>query len=160
GFSGPGLSVSSACSTGIASVSMAARLLLDGECDAVFAGRTESSIHPLIYAAFDQMGILSQNPEGTCPFDVNRDGFLMGEGAGVLIIEREDKAKKRKAVPLARLSGWALAGDAHDPLEVDPTGKTIIHVIRLALERAGLKPKDIGYINAHGTGTRFNDLVE
>jgi 3-oxoacyl-[acyl-carrier-protein] synthase II len=160
GFSGPGLSVSSACSTGIASLSMAARLLLDRECDAVLAGSTESSIHPLIYAGFDRMGILSQNPEGPSPFDVNRDGFLMGEGSGVLVIEREDKVKKRKAVPLALLSGWALVGDAHDPLEVDPTGKTIVHVIRLALERAGLKPKDVGYINAHGTGTRFNDLVE
>ena len=64
----------------------------------------------------------------------------MGEGAGVLIVEKEDRAKKRKAVPLAHLTGWALVGDAHEPLEVDPTGKTIVHVIRLALERAGLKP--------------------
>jgi len=160
GFSGPGLSVSSACSTGIASLSLAARLLQDRECDAVLAGSTESSIHPLIYAGFDQMGVLSENPDGPCPFDKERDGFMMGEGAGVLVVEREDQAAKRKVNPLARLSGWALAGDAHEPLEVDPTGKTIGHVIQLALKKAQLKPKDIGYINAHGTGTRFNDRVE
>ncbi len=160
GFSGPALSVSSACSTGIASLSLAARLLQDRECDAVLAGSTESSLHPLIYAGFNQMGVLSENPEGPCPFDTKRDGFMMGEGAGVLVVEREDKAAKRKAKPLARLSGWALAADAHEALEVDPTGKTISHVIRLALDKARLKPADIGYINAHGTGTRFNDRVE
>ncbi len=160
GFSGPRLSVSSACSTGIASLSLAARLLLDHECDAVIAGSTESSIHPLIYAGFDQMGVLSHEPDGPRPFDVARDGFLMGEGAGVMVVERQESAKKRKAKPLAYLSGWALAGDTHAPLEVDPTGSSIVHLIRLALERAKLNPGDIGYINAHGTGTHFNDLVE
>jgi 3-oxoacyl-[acyl-carrier-protein] synthase II len=139
---------------------MAARMIGDGECDAVLAGSTESSIHPLIYAGFQQMGLISQNPLGPCPFDIERDGFLMGEGAGVLIVENENKVKKRKAQPLAHLSGWALAGDAHAPLEVDPSGKSIVLVIRKALEKAGLEPRDIGYINAHGTGTRFNDLVE
>jgi 3-oxoacyl-[acyl-carrier-protein] synthase II len=160
GFSGPSLSVSSACSTGIASLVLAARMIEDGDCDAVLAGSTESSIHPLIYAGFQRMGLISQNPQGPCPFDIERDGFLMGEGAGVLIVESDKNAKKRKTQPLARLSGWALAGDAHAPLEVDPTGKTIVLTIRKALEKAGLKPQAIGYINAHGTGTRFNDLVE
>jgi 3-oxoacyl-[acyl-carrier-protein] synthase II len=160
GFSGTALSVSSACSTGIGSLVLAARLIEDGECDSVLAGSTESSIHPLIYAGFQQMGLISEKNGGPSPFDIDRDGFLMGEGSGVLVLEKESNAKKRKAKPLARLSGWALAGDAHAPLEVDPSGKSIVLVIRKALEKAGLEPKAIGYINAHGTGTRFNDRVE
>ncbi len=97
GFSGPALSVSSACSTGIGSLAMAARMILSGDCDAVVAGSTESSIHPLIYAGFQRMGLMSEKADGPSPFDTQRDGFIMGEGAGVLIVENEGRAKKRKA---------------------------------------------------------------
>jgi 3-oxoacyl-(acyl-carrier-protein) synthase len=160
GFSGPAISFSSACSTGIGSIAGGARLLEDGECDAVLTGSTESSIHPLIYAAFRNMGILSEKAGGPAPFDTQRDGFLMGEGSAVLILEKESTAKARRAPLSARLSGWALGGDAYEALEMEPNGKTILPVIQRALKMAGLKPENIGYINAHGTGTKHNDLVE
>lgn len=160
GFCGPSLSFSSACSTGIGSITGGVRLLLDGECDAVLTGSTEASIHPLIYAAFQNMGLLSQKTGGPAPFDIERDGFLMGEGAAVMILEREESAKKRKVPVLARLTGWALGADAYGALEMEPNGNTIVPLILRALGKAGLKPSDIGYINAHGTGTRLNDQVE
>lgn len=160
GFTGPSLSVSSACSTGIGSIAMGLGLLENGECDAVLTGTTESSIHPLIYAGFQNMGVLSRRDEGPAPFDKGRDGFRMGEGAAVLVLEREGEARKRKARILTRLSGWALAADAHGMLEMEPNGESIVPLIRRALDRAGLGPGQIGYINAHGTGTRLNDLVE
>lgn len=157
---GPALSAASACSTGIGSLSAGARLLLDGECDAVITGSTEASIHPLIYAGFQNMGVLSEKPGGPSSFDIERDGFVMGEGAAAMVLETEKSAKKRKAPILARLTGWAMGADAYGALEMEPNGKTIIPVIEKALLKAKLKPKDIGYINAHGTGTRLNDSVE
>jgi len=160
GFSGPSLSFSSACSTGIGSIAGGARLLLDKDCDAVLAGSTEASIHPLIYAGFQNMGVLSQKDGGPAPFDLERDGFLMGEGAAVMVLEREGSAKKRKAPVLARLAGWALGADAYASLEMEPEGNTIVPLIQRALGLSGLKPSDIGYINAHGTGTKLNDRVE
>ncbi|SRR5579871_257634 len=160
GFSGPALSFSSACSTGITSIAGGARLLLDGECDAVLTGSTEASIHPLIYAGFRNMGVLSQKDGGPAPFDLDRDGFLMGEGAAVMVLEREGPAKKRKAPILARLAGWALGADAYGALEMEPNGRTITPLIQRVLGKAGLQPSDIGYINAHGTGTKLNDRVE
>jgi len=160
GFTGPGLSVSSACSTGIGSIAMGARLLQDGECDAVITGSTESSIHPLIYAGFQNMGVFSRQWEGPAAFDLKRDGFLMGEGAAVMVLEKEESAKKRKAPIQIRLSGWALGADAYHPLEMEPRGQTIVPVIRKALKKAKLHSWDIGYINAHGTATKFNDRVE
>jgi len=160
GFCGPTFSVSSACSTGLGSLAGAARLLLDGESDAVLAGSAESSIHPLIYAGFQNMGLLSEKNGGPSPFDLNRDGFRMGEGAAVMIVERETSARQRNAPILARLSGWALGADAYEALEMEPKGQSVIPVIERALRMAGLKPEEVGYINAHGTGTRLNDSVE
>ncbi len=160
GFGGPALSFSSACSTGIGSITGGASLLLDGECDAVLTGSTEASIHPLIYAAFRNMRILSRRDGGPAPFDVERDGFLMGEGAAVMVLERESSAQKRKVPILARLSGCALGADARNMLEMESHGETIVPLIQKALSKAGLKPPDIAYVNAHGTGTKLNDLVE
>jgi len=160
GFSGPGLSVSSACSTGIGSISMGARMLQEGECDAVITGSTESSIHPLIYAGFNNMGVFSRQWEGPTAFDLKRDGFLMGEGAAAMVLEREESAKKRKAPIQVRLSGWALGADAYHPFEMEPKGQVIVSVIRKALKKAKLHSWDIGYINAHGTATQLNDRVE
>jgi 3-oxoacyl-[acyl-carrier-protein] synthase II len=160
GFTGPGLSVSSACSTGIGSIAMGARMLQDGECDAVITGSTESSIHPLIYAGFQNMGVFSRQWEGPAAFDIKRDGFLMGEGAAAIVLETEESAKKRKAPIQVKLSGWALGADAYHPLEMEPQGQTIVPVIRKALKKAKLHSWDIGYINAHGTATQLNDRVE
>jgi len=160
GFTGPGLSVSSACSTGIGSIAMGARMLQDGECDAVITGSTESSIHPLIYAGFQNMGVFSRQWDGPAAFDLKRDGFLMGEGAAAMVLEREESAKKRKAPVQIRLSGWALGADAYHPLEMEPQGQTIVPIIQKALQKARLHPADIGYINAHGTATKLNDKIE
>jgi 3-oxoacyl-[acyl-carrier-protein] synthase II len=160
GFSGPALSVASACSTGLGSLAMGARMLEDAECDAVIAGSTEASIHPLIYAGFQNMGILTRKPGGSSPFDFTRDGFLMGEGSAALVLEREKSAKKRKAPLLARVSGWALGADATAMLEMELQGDSIVKVVERTLQKAGLKPTDIGYINAHGTGTLLNDRIE
>jgi len=160
GFKGPSLSVSSACSTGIGSLVEGIRLLRDGECDVVLAGSTEASIHPLLYAGFRNMGLFSEKEGGPSPFDLERDGFIMGEGAAVLILETHSKAKQRGAKSLAIVSSAVLGGDAHEALEMEPEGRTIVPVIRRSLERAGLSPHDIGYVNAHGTGTRLNDQVE
>ena len=160
GFTGPGLSVSSACSTGIGSIAMGVRMLQDNECDAVITGSTESSIHPLIYAGFRNMGVFSRHWEGPAAFDLKRDGFLMGEGAAAIVLEREESAKKRKAPIQVRLSGWALGADAYHPFEMEPKGQAIVTVIRKALKKAKLHSWDIGYINAHGTATQLNDRVE
>lgn len=160
GFCGPSLAVSSACSTGIGSMAEGARLLEEGQCDVVLAGSTESSLHPLIYAGFNNMGLLSRKEGGASPFDVGRDGFVMGEGAAVMVLEREETARLRKAPLLARLSGWALGADGTAVLDMEPGGNSISVLIERALRQAGLQPADIGYVNAHGTGTRLNDLVE
>ncbi|HUO58177.1 MAG TPA: beta-ketoacyl-[acyl-carrier-protein] synthase family protein [bacterium] len=160
GFSGPTLSVSSACSTGLGSLALGARLLVEGEADAVLTGSSEASIHPLIYAAFQNMGILTHREEGPAPFDSNRDGFLMGEGSAVIVLETERSARKRKSPILARLSGCALGADAHGLIAMEPHGLTIVPLIQKVLSSAGLKAPEIGYINAHGTGTKMNDEVE
>jgi 3-oxoacyl-[acyl-carrier-protein] synthase II len=106
------------------------------------------------------MGVLSGHWEGPAPFDLKRDGFLMGEGAAAIVLEREESAKKRKAPLQVRLSGWALGADAHHPFEMEPDGQTVVTVIRKALKKAKLHSWDIGYINAHGTATQMNDRVE
>ena len=160
GFCGPSLCVSSACSTGLGSLALGARLLSEGDVDVVLTGSSESSIHPLIYAAFQNTGILTQREEGPAPFDVHRDGFLMGEGSAVIVLEKESTARERKAPILARLSGWSLGADAHGMMAMESHGLTIVPLIERALKAAGLKAEDIGYINAHGTGTKLNDEVE
>ncbi len=160
GFKGPALSFSAACATGLASLIQAADWIERGTCEAVLAGSTESSIHPLVLAGFQQMGLLTSNPEGSRPFDLCRDGFLLGEGCGAMVLESESSALGRGITPLVRMTGWAQGADGDGILELEPRGRSIIGVIERALGRAGLKPENIGYINAHGTGTRANDKVE
>jgi 3-oxoacyl-[acyl-carrier-protein] synthase II len=106
------------------------------------------------------MGVFSRQWEGPAAFDLKRDGFLMGEGAAAMVLEREESAKKRKAPVQIRLSGWALGADAYHPLEMEPQGQTIVPIIQKALQKARLHPADIGYINAHGTATKLNDKIE
>ena len=160
GFGGPALSFSAACATGLASLIQAADWIERREAQVVLAGSAESSIHPLILAGFGNMGLLTPDPEGGRPFDLCREGFLLGEGAAAMVLERGSSARARGIKPLARLSGWALGADGGGILEIDPQGRSIIEIIQKALRRAGLSPEDIDYINAHGTGTRANDKVE
>ena len=160
GWKGPSLSLSAACSTGAASLVFAALWLERSECDVCLAGATESALVPLVVSGFRRMKLLSKRPLGPAPFDRDRDGFWMGEGAGALVLETEASAKSRGVEPLARLSGWALGNDASSPLDLREDGAPVEGIIRGALRRAGLGPSDIDYVNAHGTGTKLNDRVE
>jgi 3-oxoacyl-[acyl-carrier-protein] synthase II len=159
GAHGPGFSVSSACATGGHAIGEAARMIARGEADAVVAGGTEAALTGLCIAAFRRMGALSR--EGLSrPFDANRDGFVMGEGAAVLVLEREDHARARGAEILARIAGYGASNDAFHITQPDPDGRGAKDAMRATLADAGAAPGDVGYINAHGTSTPFNDKIE
>jgi 3-oxoacyl-[acyl-carrier-protein] synthase II len=159
GAHGPGFSVSSACATGGHAIGEAARMIARGEADAVVAGGTEAALTGLCIAAFRRMGALSR--EGLSrPFDANRDGFVMGEGAAVLVLEREEHARARGAEILARIAGYGASNDAFHITQPDPDGRGAKDAMRATLADAGAAPGDVGYINAHGTSTPFNDKIE
>jgi 3-oxoacyl-[acyl-carrier-protein] synthase II len=159
GAHGPGFSVSSACATGSHAIGEAKRMLERGEADVVVAGGTEAAITPLCVAAFKRMGALSR--EGVSrPFDARRDGFVMGEGAAVIVMERADHARARGAKILGYVAGYGASNDAFHMTQPDKEGKGAEKAMRAALADAGAQPQDIGYINAHGTSTPFNDKIE
>jgi 3-oxoacyl-[acyl-carrier-protein] synthase II len=159
GAHGPGFSVSSACATGSHAIGEAKRMLERGEADVVVAGGTEAAITPLCVAAFRRMGALSR--EGVSrPFDMRRDGFVMGEGAGVIIMERADHARARGAEILGYVAGYGASNDAFHMTQPDAEGRGAEKAMRAALADAGVTPQQVGYINAHGTSTPFNDRIE
>jgi 3-oxoacyl-[acyl-carrier-protein] synthase II len=159
GAQGPGFSVSSACATGGHAIGEATRMIVRGEADAVVAGGTEAALTGLCIAAFKRMGALSR--EGVSrPFDAERDGFVMGEGAAVLVLEREEHAKARGAEILARVAGYGASNDAFHITQPHEEGRGAIQAMRSTLENAEASPTDVGYINAHGTSTPFNDKIE
>jgi 3-oxoacyl-[acyl-carrier-protein] synthase II len=159
GAQGPGFSVSSACATGGHAIGEATRMIDRGEVDAVIAGGTEAALTGLCIAAFRRMGALSR--EGVSrPFDAERDGFVMGEGAGVLVLEREDHARARGARILARIAGYGASNDAFHITQPHETGRGAIQAMHATLSDADAAPGDVGYINAHGTSTPFNDKIE
>jgi 3-oxoacyl-[acyl-carrier-protein] synthase II len=159
GAHGPGFSVSSACATGGHAIGEATRMIARGEVDAVIAGGTEAALTGLCIAAFKRMGALSR--EGVSrPFDAERDGFVMGEGAGVLVLEREEHAKARGAEILARVAGYGASNDAFHITMPEENGRGASQAMRAVLADADASPSDVGYINAHGTSTPFNDKIE
>jgi 3-oxoacyl-[acyl-carrier-protein] synthase II len=159
GAQGPGFSVSSACATGGHAIGEATRMIDRGEVDAVIAGGTEAALTGLCIAAFRRMGALSR--EGVSrPFDAERDGFVMGEGAAVLVLEREDHARARGARILARIAGYGASNDAFHITQPHETGRGAIQAMSATLSDADAAPGDVGYINAHGTSTPFNDKIE
>ena len=159
GAHGPGFSVSSACATGSHAIGEAKRMLERGEADVVVAGGTEAAITPLCVAAFKRMGALSR--EGISrPFDARRDGFVMGEGAGVIIMERAEHARARGAKIYGYVAGYGASNDAFHMTQPDKEGRGAEKAMRAALSDAGATPQDVGYINAHGTSTPFNDRIE
>jgi 3-oxoacyl-[acyl-carrier-protein] synthase II len=159
GVHGPGFSLASACATGSHAIGEAKRMIERGEADAVIAGGTEAALVGLCLAAFRRMGALSR--EGASrPFDVRRDGFVMGEGAGVLVLEREEHARARGAEILARVVGYAASNDAFHITQPEENGRGAVEAMEGALRDADLSPSDIGYVNAHGTSTPFNDRIE
>ena len=159
GAHGPGFSVSSACATGSHAIGEAKRMLERGEADVVVAGGTEAAITPLCVAAFKRMGALSRAGVSR-PFDARRDGFVLGEGAGVIVMERAEHARARGAEILGYAAGYGASNDAFHMTQPDKDGRGAGKAMRAALADAGAAPEDVGYINAHGTSTPFNDRIE
>jgi 3-oxoacyl-[acyl-carrier-protein] synthase II len=161
---GPNLCIVTACSTGAHSIGEAMRYIRDGICDAFIAGGTESVICPLALGGFGAMRALStrnDDPKAASrPFDKDRDGFVIGEGAGILILEEREFAMKRGARIYAELVGYGLSCDAHHITNPSEGGEGAARCMKMALADAGLNPSDIDYINAHGTSTGAGDVAE
>jgi beta-ketoacyl-acyl-carrier-protein synthase II len=164
GFRGPSLSVASACASGADGIGLAWLMLRSGLIDVAVAGASEATITEIGLAAFDRVGAMSrrnqdysQTPQ---PFDLNRDGLVMGEGAAILVLETESHARRRGAQILAELAGYAATADAFHITAPAQDGAGGAQAIRLALESAAVDLSEIGYINAHGTATELNDLSE
>jgi 3-oxoacyl-[acyl-carrier-protein] synthase II len=164
GIQGPNLAVVSACSTGGNAIGEAAEMLRRGDADAVICGGTEACLASVVFAGFNVMGALSTRndaPEQACrPFDATRDGFVMGEGAGIMVLENAAHARARGARVYAELIGYGTSADAVHYAAPDAEGEGIGRSMRWALQRAKLEPRAVGYINAHGTGTQLNDAIE
>lgn len=164
GAKGPNSATATACAAGAHAIGDSFRIIERGDADAMICGGAESAITPMSVAGFASMKALSTNnanPQGASrPFDLNRDGFVIGEGAGILILEELEFAKKRGAKILAEIVGYGMTGDAFHQTAPDETGSGAIRVMQKAIKDADITPDQIGYINAHGTSTFFNDRGE
>ena len=164
GLRGPNSAVVTACATGAHAIGDACRIVERGEAEAMITGGTEAAITPLALSGFSAARSLSthnEEPErASRPFDARRDGFVMGEGAGVVILESLEHAKKRGARIYAEVAGFGMSGDAYHLTAPSPEGKGAAEAISMALQDAGLRPGDVDYINAHGTSTQLNDKCE
>jgi beta-ketoacyl-acyl-carrier-protein synthase II len=163
GFRGPSFSVASACASGVDGIGMAWLMLKAGMIDVAIAGASEATITETGVAAFDRVGAMSRRDDPATtpqPFDLNRDGLVMGEGAGILVLERESHARRRGAEILAELAGYGSTADAFHITAPAEDGSGGAAAIRQALASAGVNPEEIDYINAHGTGTELNDVSE
>jgi 3-oxoacyl-[acyl-carrier-protein] synthase II len=164
GARGPNFGVVSACATGTHALGEAAHTIRRGDADVMIAGGSEAAITPFAYASFCSMKAMSTRndfPEKACrPFDQGRDGFIMGEGAGVLVLESLEHAQARGARIYCELAGYAATCDAFHITQPDPEGKGLSMAMKRALASASLRPDQIDYINAHGTSTPYNDKFE
>lgn len=164
GAKGPNVSSVSACATGTHSIGDAFHMIKRGDADAMIAGGTESVVSPLAIGGFAVMKALStnnDNPEGASrPFEKGRDGFVLAEGAGIVILEEYEAAKKRGAKIYAEVVGYGLSSDAFHLTAPAPGGEGAARCMKMALNGAGVRPEEVTYINAHGTSTHFNDLYE
>jgi 3-oxoacyl-[acyl-carrier-protein] synthase II len=164
GIRGPNMSVVSACATGTNAIGEAAEWVRHGRVDAVLAGSAEAGVVPLALAGFNVMNALSRRNDApqkaSRPFDKNRDGFVCGEGAGMVILESYERALERGAKIYAEVIGYGSTADAYHITAPEETGAGAAAAMQMALDQAGLKPTDIDYLNAHGTSTPLNDKSE
>jgi len=164
GFTGPNYAVTSACASSNNAIGDSMRMLANGDADVIISGGSEAAITPLGLAGFCSIKALSQRndaPEkASRPFDKNRDGFLMGEGAGIIVLETLEHAQKRGARIYAEMVGYGASDDAYHITAPHPEAETAAQAMRSAIKDAGITPNDIDYINAHGTSTEFNDKTE
>jgi len=164
GIRGPNYAVVSACATGSHAVGEGAELIKRGDVDAVLTGGAEACMHPLILAGFSAMrGLAVEDehpPRASRPFDATRAGFVMGEGACVLLLEEYERAKARGAEIYAEVLGYGASNDAHHLAQPDPESVGVVEMMRAALARAGVEPEQVDYVNAHGTSTPLGDAAE
>jgi 3-oxoacyl-[acyl-carrier-protein] synthase II len=164
GAKGPGFGVSTACASGATAIGIGRQLLLGGLCDIALVGGAESACGPLSSMGFWRLGALStrrHDPLGASrPFDTERDGFVLAEGAGVLVLERAEHARARGVTGKAVLSGFGATSDAHHPTSPHPEAEGAVRAVRAALAEADLAPADIHHVNAHATSTPLNDRME
>ncbi|HUK82024.1 MAG TPA: beta-ketoacyl-ACP synthase II [Verrucomicrobiae bacterium] len=164
GLKAPSITISTGCDCSTAAVAHAADMIQRGDVDVMFAGGADAPIHPIIVAAFGASYALSdRNSEpqrASRPFDRKRDGFVMGEGSCILVVEELERAKRRGAHIYAELVGWASTCDAHHMCHPDPSGEQAARALMLAMAQAGVRPEQIDYLNAHGTSTPAGDKAE
>ncbi|MFH8485197.1 beta-ketoacyl-[acyl-carrier-protein] synthase family protein [Streptomyces longisporoflavus] len=164
GVRGPNFTTASACASGATAIGVARDLLRSGICDVVLAGGSESARSRMTATCFTRMRALSRRTAepalASRPFDAQRDGFVLGEGAGILVLERAGAAGARRAPVLALLRGYGAGADAHHPIAPHPQGDGAVRAIRTALADAGCGPGNVGHVNAHGTSTPLNDAAE
>ncbi|MPZ47886.1 MAG: beta-ketoacyl-ACP synthase II [Dehalococcoidia bacterium] len=164
GAMGPNIAVTAACATGAASVGEAAEIIRRGDAEVMIAGGAEAPLIPVIYAGFAALRAIAtpgDDPSTACkPFDRRRDGFVIAEGAGALILESLEHAQARRARVYAELAGYGSSNDAFDMAASEDSGRGAALAIDMALRKAAIDPTRVGYVNAHGTGTLMNDRVE
>ena len=164
GAKGPNYCTVSACASGAHAVGEALRIIQDDEADAMITGGAEATVTPLSFAGFCSMKAMStrndQPAQASRPFDAQRDGFVMGEGAGILVLEELEHARKRGVKILAEVVGYGATGDAHHMTAPAPEGEGAARAMRAAIRDSGLAPETFGYLNAHGTSTPLNDKFE
>ena len=163
GLRGPSGSCGTACAAGTDAIGMAVSAIRDGRADVMLAGGAEAPLSPVVVAGYLQAGALTRSTDtgsASRPFDAHRDGFVMGEGAGVLVLENRDHALARGATILAEIAGYGSSCDAAHLTDPDPDGTGAARAITAALADAGLAPADIGYVNAHATSTPAGDVAE
>ncbi|RMF83522.1 MAG: beta-ketoacyl-[acyl-carrier-protein] synthase II [Nitrospinota bacterium] len=164
GAQGPNSCTTTACAAASHAIGDAFKIIQRGDADIMITGGTESVITPLAIAGFGSMKALSTRNDdpkrASRPFDRDRDGFVMGEGAGILILEELEAAKRRGARIYAEIVGYGMSGDAYHMTMPDPEARGVVRCIKMALDDAGVQPEEVGYINAHGTSTPYNDKHE
>ena len=164
GSMGPNFAVISACATGAGSIGEAGEIIRRGDADIMIAGGAEAPIVPSLYAGFNALRAIAspgEDPSTACkPFDNRRDGFVVGEGAGAVVLESWEHAQARGARIYAELTGYGSSNDAFDMVASDERGRGAVLAIEMALRKSKLEPTSVGYVNAHGTGTPMNDRIE